>query len=277
MDSCFHVREICMSRHRGGDCARVRNSPLFAAQEIMMASQIVTRMGRVAGHDDIVAILGSEILSGARPPGSRMPSPTELYERFGVSRMLLREVTKTLAAKGMIAAKSRVGTTVLPPEYWNWFDPDVLSWRIGLGLDADFFGHLAEMRRGVEPAAASLAARRRSAAHIAEMRGALAEMAGAGADRRRFADADLKFHIAIASASGNPLVRSFANVVETALAASFSLSAPIQHPEMEKIVARHSTIADAIEAGDSDEAARAMLAVIEDGVDRIARERPQGY
>jgi DNA-binding FadR family transcriptional regulator len=250
---------------------------MFPGQEIMMAGQVMTRMGRIAGHDDIVAILGSEILSGARPPGSRMPAATELYERFGVSRMLLREVTKTLAAKGMIAAKSRVGTTVLPPEYWSWFDPDLLSWRIQLGLDADFFDHLAEMRRGVEPAAAALAARRRSSAHIAEMRDALTGMAEAGPDRRKFADADLKFHIAVASASGNPLIRSFANVVETALAASLSLSAPIRHSEMEKIVARHAAIADAIEAGNSDAAQRAMLAVIEDGVDRIARERPQGY
>src|SRR4051794_13850112 len=201
-----------------------------------MVSQVVTHLGRMAGHDEIVAILGSEILSGARPPGSRIPSAAELYERFGVSRMLLREVTKTLAAKGMITAKSRVGTTVLPSEYWNWFDPDLLSWRIRLGFDADFFGHLAEMRRGVEPTAAALAARRRAAAHIEEMRDALTCMAQAGTDRRTFADADLKFHIAVASASGNPLVRSFANVVETALAASFSLSAPIQHAEMEKIV-----------------------------------------
>jgi DNA-binding FadR family transcriptional regulator len=242
-----------------------------------MASQVVTRLGRIAGHNEIVAILGSEILSGARPPGSRMPSAAELYERFGVSRMLLREVAKTLAAKGMITAKSRVGTTVLPPEYWNWFDPDLLSWRIRLGLDAEFFGHLAEMRRGVEPAAAALAARRHTAAHVAQMREALAGMAEAGTDRRAFADADLRFHVAVASASGNPLVRSFANVVETALAASFSLSAPIQRSEMEKIVARHAAIADAIEAGDSGSAERAMLAVIEDGVDRIERERPQGF
>ena len=66
-------------------------------------------------------------------------------------------------------------------------------------------------------------------------------------------------------------------MVETALAASFSLSAPIQHSEREKIVARHTAIADAIEARDSDAAERAMLTVIDDGVDRIARERPQGY
>jgi|GraSoiStandDraft_4_1057263.scaffolds.fasta_scaffold294362_1 DNA-binding FadR family transcriptional regulator len=240
-----------------------------------MVSQVVTHLGRMAGHDEIVAILGSEILSGARPPGSRIPSAAELYERFGVSRMLLREVTKTLAAKGMITAKTRVGTTVLPSEYWNWFDPDVLSWRVQLGLDPDLFGHLAEMRGGVEPVAAALAARRRTSAHIAQMRDALVRMASAGTDRRAFADADLRFHIAVAVASGNPLFRSFANVIETALGASLSLSAPIQLPEIDKIVGRHAAIADAIEAGDAAAAQRAMVSVIDDGLDRVVRQRPQ--
>jgi DNA-binding FadR family transcriptional regulator len=51
---------------------------------------------RMAGHTQIVAILGSEILSGARKPGSRLPSPEEMYSTFGVSRVVLREVTRTL-------------------------------------------------------------------------------------------------------------------------------------------------------------------------------------
>ena len=55
---------------------------------------------RGQGHADIVATLGSEILSGIRAPGSRLPSAEEMFVTFGVSRMVLREVTRTLAAKG---------------------------------------------------------------------------------------------------------------------------------------------------------------------------------
>jgi DNA-binding FadR family transcriptional regulator len=227
---------------------------------------------RPSGHDEIAAALGSEILSGARPPGSRLPSAAELYELFGVSRVVLREVTKTLAAKGLIATKSRVGTHVLPGEYWNWFDPDVLAWRIRLGFDSTFIDQLAEMRRAVEPAGAALAAEHRTAAHISAMRDALAAMARAGSDRRAFADADLAFHIAVAAASGNPLFRAFAGVVETALAGYFSISTPVQDAAVAANIARHAAIADAIEAGHGQAAARAMLSVIDEGLDRVRRE-----
>jgi DNA-binding FadR family transcriptional regulator len=234
-----------------------------------VVSQVLRRPGRTAGHDEIAAALGGEILSGVRPPGSRLPSPDELFERFGASRMLLREVTKTLAAKGMITAKSRIGTHVLPAEHWNWFDADVLTWRVQLGLDQEFVQHLAQMRRSVEPGAAALAAQHRTAAHLADMRAALAAMARARTDRRAFAQADLDFHIAVAAASGNPLFRSFASVVETALGALFSLSTPIEDAARETIIARHAEIADAIEARDPEMAASRMLAVINQGVERV--------
>lgn len=239
---------------------------------MMIATQILRRPGRTAGHDEIAATLGAEILSGARAPGSRLPSPEELFDRFGASRMLLREVTKTLAAKGLITAKTRIGTHVLPPEHWNWFDPDVLAWRVRLGFDQDFLRHLSQMRRSVEPGAAALAAEHRTVEHLAAMRAALADMAQAGTDRRAFAEADLDFHISVATASGNPLFRSFASVIETALGAYFTLSTPIGGTAMAAIVARHAEIVDAIEAKDPDEAARRMLAVINQGVERVIPE-----
>lgn len=239
----------------------------------MGRSKIVSRNGRLVGHNEIAAVLGSEILSGARPAGSRMPSAEELFERFGVSRVVMREVTKTLAAKGMIAAKSRVGTMVLPQEYWNWFDHDVLAWRVRLGFDEDFLMHLVQMRHAVEPATAALAAEVRTAADVSEMREALAAMTRAGSDHRGFAQADLDFHIAVAAASGNPLFRAFAAVVETALDAYFTLSTPMTDDAMVEVVTHHAKIADAIERQDRDAAARAMAAVIDDGLGRIRASR----
>lgn len=237
----------------------------------MASTPIQSRPTRVHGHDEIAAIIGAEILSGQRLPGDRIPSAEELYERFGASRALMREVSKTLAAKGMITAKSRVGTQVLPPEHWNWFDPDVLAWRVRIGLDEAFFRYIAEVRRAVEPAGAALAAERRSADDLRQMRGALERMALAGANRHAFAEADLDLHIAVAAASGNPLFRSFAAVIETALGAYFSLSAPAQNDRAGISIARHAAIADAIEARDGAAAARAMLAVIDEGLESVTR------
>jgi DNA-binding FadR family transcriptional regulator len=228
------------------------------------------RGARSAGHDEIVAILGSEILSGSRPPGSRIPTAEELQERFGASRVLMREVTKTLVAKGLVAAKSRVGTHVLSPEYWNWFDSDVLAWRVRLGLDRQLFVHLGELRRAVEPAAAASAAQHRTDEDMAAMRKALAAMADAGSDRREFSAADLQFHVAVAAASGNPLFRSFTAVVETALGAYLHLSTVgVAETAIAESVQQHTLIADAIEDGDSQGAADRMLEVIVLGMSRV--------
>jgi len=173
----------------------------------------------------------------------------------------------------MVASKSRVGTHVLDPSRWNWFDSDVLGWRVRLGLDAGFLAQLAEMRRAVEPAGAALAAKHHSPEHIADMRVALDAMAAAGSDRRAFAEADLDFHIAVSAASGNPLFRAFAGVVETALAASFTISSPANRQGVADNVARHRAIADAIEAGNAEAGAHAMLTVIDEGLARVSGER----
>ena len=231
------------------------------------------RSGRVARHDEIVAILGSQILSGARPPGSRLPTEEEMLAQFGASRVLLREITKTLVAKGLAIAKPRVGTRVSPPEQWSYYDPDILAWKVRLGFDRQFLEQLVQMRRAVEPAAAAVAAEQRTEAHIADMRKALAAMSrAAGSDKRAFSDADLDFHIAVAAASGNPLFRSLASVIEAALEAYFALSTPLQIDAMEAAVASHTRIADAIERRAGEEAARAMRAVIDEGPDRVRRQ-----
>lgn len=196
-----------------------------------------------------------------------MLTVAEMRDRFGRSRVLLREVTKTLVAKGMVVTKSRVGTHVLPPEHWNWFDPDVLAWRVQLGLDARFLAQLGEMRRAVEPTAAALAAVNRGDADLAAMRAATEAMAGEG-----FARADLAFHIAVATASGNPLFRAFAGVIEAALAASLSESSPRDPADAARTAARHQAIVDAIEARDAGTAAARMLTVIDEGLARFTKD-----
>jgi DNA-binding FadR family transcriptional regulator len=228
------------------------------------------------GHDEVAATLACEIIAGARPAGSRLPAVEEMYERFGVSRVMVREVTKTLTAKGLVSAKTKVGTLVLPPERWNWFDPDFLAWRVRVGLDAEFFDQLTQMRRAVEPKAAALAAEHSSASVIVDLRSALDAMACSGGGNREFAQADLRFHVTVGAASGNPLFRSFASVVETALAASLSLTAPLSEEAVATTVARHRLIVDAIEAGNPEHAAQAMLGVINEGSDRLHENKVPG-
>ena len=125
----------------------------------------------MSSHDQIAAILGTEILKGIHQPGANMPPEAELIERFQISRTVMREVMKTLTAKGFVTSKTRIGTRVLDPVNWDYFDADVLAWRVRMGLDDEFRLSLTEVRRAIEPVAAGLAARRRTAAHVVALRG----------------------------------------------------------------------------------------------------------
>jgi DNA-binding FadR family transcriptional regulator len=228
----------------------------------------------LSSQDQIASMLGSEILRGIHRPGDNLPPEPELMGRFHVSRTVLREVMKTLSAKGFILSKTRVGTRVRDPVYWSLFDADVLAWRVRIGLDDRFLVSLREIRRAVEPAAAALAARRRTSTNILRLRSCVRQMGRSGHTRQSFADADLDFHVEIGIASGNPLMRSLASVVEAALAASFSQSSAVDDPgEHENAVNGHAAIVDAIEARDEQAAIQAMLKVIDIGAQRIEKAR----
>jgi GntR family transcriptional regulator, transcriptional repressor for pyruvate dehydrogenase complex len=54
----------------------------------------------------------SYILSEQLAPGDRLPTEAELAERFGVSRLSLRESTKALEFLGIVESKAGVGLTV---------------------------------------------------------------------------------------------------------------------------------------------------------------------
>jgi DNA-binding FadR family transcriptional regulator len=229
---------------------------------------------RLSSQANIAAELGAEILSGARKPGDRMPSDAEMQKKFGVSRVVTREIIKTLAAKGMVTSKMKLGTLVLDPSNWNWLDPDVLSWRVSVGLDLEFMAQITTVRRAVEPMAAALAARTHTRADIAKLREAITAMAQAKDNRRQFAEADLHFHIAVSAISRNPFFHSFAGVIGTALYAVLALNAEADSPKAQaRTVARHEAVVDAIEAGDADAAAKAMLNIINDGLTDAKKAR----
>jgi DNA-binding FadR family transcriptional regulator len=126
------------------------------------------------------------------------------------------------ALRAYRVARARRPPAARDPVHWNFFDADVLAWRVRVGMDDEFTCSLTEIRRALEPAAAALAAKRRTVADIAQLRRHVSDMARSGHTRRSFAEADLAFHLAIGVATANPLMRSFASVIEAALVASFT-------------------------------------------------------
>jgi DNA-binding FadR family transcriptional regulator len=224
---------------------------------------------RQTSHAQVVDELGKAIVSGAFPIGSILPGDAELVQRFKVSRTVLRESMKTLAAKGLVVPRARVGTKVTEKNLWNMFDSEVLTWHFDSGVDREFLLHLYDIRMAFEPFAAGLVAERASAEEIENLRMLAAEMAAPGHTTDSLAFADLHFHLAIAESSHNPFMRTLGSLIEAALVGMFRMSTPPSENGFANISDTHMLIVDAITAGDGPAAKKAMEAVILEGRDRV--------
>src|SRR3954469_676249 len=96
-------------------------------------------------HGEIVHEIGLRILRGDLRPGDVLPGEEELGGELGVSRTVLREAIKVLAAKRLVESRPKTGTRVLPRGEWNLIDPDVLAWRLEADPDEQFFADVNEL------------------------------------------------------------------------------------------------------------------------------------
>ena len=220
-------------------------------------------------HAQVVDELGRAIVSGGYPVGSILPGDAELAQRFKVSRTVLRETMKTLAAKGMVVAKARVGTRVTEKNLWNMFDSEIIAWHFDNGATEEFLLQLYDIRLAFEPFAAGLVAERATADDIVHLRELALEMAQPGHTSESLALADLHFHLAVADASHNPFMRTLGSLIEAALVGMFRISTPPSQNGFSTIADTHMRIVDAIAAGDVENARKAMEVVIIEGRDHV--------
>lgn len=213
----------------------------------------------VSLHEQTVDMLGGRIVHGHYPPGESL-LPEQLEEEFGISKTVLREALRVLAAKGLVDSRQRRGTVVRPRSSWKLLDADLLRWQSD-EPDEAFLENLAEVRGIVEPAGARLAAMRHTPADLDALRAALQAMAEAGSDGGAVVDADLAFHRALLDAAHNELLRRMEVVIETGLRARDQLVH--QGETWPDSVPVHRAIFDAVEASDPFAAERAMQALLE--------------
>ena len=172
-------------------------------------------------HGQIVGTLAREVLGGALAPGDALPNEDLLAARFDVSRSSVREAVKTLAAKGLIESRQRVGARIRPRADWHMLDPDLLAWHPDVLHDRPLMEGLLETRRIIEPAAAELAAARATDAEFDALAAALDAMAEAAPhDLEACCEADLAFHGGIIAASRNVVLGGLVATIAAALRAS---------------------------------------------------------
>ena len=165
--------------------------------------------------------IGQLILRGHFAPGVLLPNEAEWCKRLRMSRSVVREAVKMLSAKGLVISRPKIGTRVQPRERWNLLDRDVLLWYAASAGKESMLDSIQQMRRIFEPEAAALAAVNHDAAQMETISIACRDMGLAPTLEMRI-EADVRFHRAILSASGNEFLVPFGFLVESALVEVFN-------------------------------------------------------
>lgn len=220
----------------------------------------------------VVEDLGVRIVRGDLNPNEPFPKEADLEAQFGVSRSVIREAVKTLAAKGLLESRTRTGIRALPPLHWNLLDAEVLSWRYSALPPSQFFAELFEIRLMIEPESAALAAQRATPADLEELDTAFHAMAEASQANAPGIEADLRFHHAILAAGQNPLLLQMGNLIGTGLLISHRFS----RESFAFFLPMHKDVMDAIKAADAPAARAAMQRLLTGTRDYMKDHIPEG-
>jgi GntR family transcriptional repressor for pyruvate dehydrogenase complex len=197
--------------------------------------------------EDLANDMRQSILRERLKDGDKLPTEKVLCERYGVSRTVVREAIARLKNEGILVGRQGAGTFIAKRRGHNIF-------RLIPGTQKnEHFKSVFELRLGVEVVGAGLAAERRTREDLGRLKSAISAMA----DPLTRSDADIAFHIAVASATRNPLYESFVGFLSNELSdviAEAVQNTMSRHPQdVEGVLREHRNILDGIV--DSDPAA----------------------
>ncbi|MGO4595252.1 FadR/GntR family transcriptional regulator [Leifsonia sp. 2TAF2] len=221
-------------------------------------------------HEQAIASLGARIVSGDIPVGTVLTP-----EGLGISRTVLRECIRVLESLGLVQARRRRGTVVMPAGQWQALDPRILGWRLAGPDRLDALGDLSELRLAVEPVAARLASSRATPDQCGALTAAIVGMSATqrSADRDEYLAHDRDFHRILLEASGNPVFAALNSAVAEALNGR-TAHALMPHNANPEAIRLHEEVAAAVRRGDAAAAEDGMRAIVEEAdaaVQRLAR------
>lgn len=209
------------------------------------------------------------IVDGQHAHGARLPGENDLARQFEVSRPVIRAALKRLRTEGLIMSRQGSGSFVVAPG-----ERKTLSFQ-PVETIADL-QRCYEFRLTIEPAAAAMAATRRSDAQLAEIAKFLAQMRDATERRSHREDADFSFHLAITAAANNQYFETSMRALKDHIAVGMKfhgLSLQSVRGGLDHVLEEHAAIHEAIRLGQAEVAREAMLMHVTGSRDRLFEGR----
>jgi len=218
----------------------------------------------------------ADIRSGRWRPGDRIPTELELMARFGVSRAPIREAMQSLHLLGIVDISPRRGAVVRALPLQSVVDLAVLSGAMDRERPVN---DVFEFRDAMESAIGELTAANATDEQIAALLSILGDNQAAVArgDRVEARNVDIRFHAAIAEASGNMVFQAVSEAIAGLLTEFRRMTGGIPGAA-EASLGEHEEIFRAIASHDGPAARRASERHIRNTRARYesARPVPQG-
>lgn len=211
----------------------------------------------------VINALGLRILRNELSEGS-VTTASALQEEYGVSRTVVREACQVLQSKGMMQARTKTGTVILPRSEWNLLDPELIGWYRQIGAGPQLVREMEEVRTGYEPWAASIAATRRTAAELDTIWQAYQRMVDSveaeGVLSEKLISADLEFHQAILLATHNAIFIRLGLLVRPVLQIRDQMA--MRHDLSTDFLDEHGAVFEAIKKQQPESAETAMRVLL---------------
>ncbi len=213
--------------------------------------------------DKIIEQLRSLIISGDLKPGDKLPPERKLAERMGVGRLQVRDAIRKLEFYGIVKTLPQSGTIVagLGISALEGLITDVLK------IEQSDFKSLVETRVILEKQSAYFAALRRTDEDIVEMSNALEAYQANINSGMNAVEEDLLFHLKIAEASKNSVLKSLMMIITPDIVNSFISLEVCDDRNIEKPLDEHRRILQCIINQDAEAAADAMQEHLQDVLD----------
>jgi len=202
---------------------------------------------RTPAYEEVIVRLAGLLHQGRLKPGDRLPPERALAQRMRVSRATLREALRVMQLRGLIVSRQGAGNFIAGGK------PEDLAEALHHLALQDIF----ELRLLVEPSIAALAAERANRQDLLRLESILQQQEKEMNEKRMAGLTDEAFHSALAEATHNRAVLQVGSTLMKVISPSRNES--LQTSERARVsLASHRRIVEAIQAGDSVEARRAM-------------------
>jgi len=204
--------------------------------------------------DLIISQIRKLIISGALKPGEKLPSERKLAEHLGVSRGQIREAINKLQIYGIVKVLPQSGTVVsgMGIVALEGLITDILR------LEEVDLKSLVETRSLLEKEAARLAAINRTPDDLVQLNNALNLYEQKLLQGDVAVEEDLLFHIKIAEASKNAVLKSLMMIITPDIVKSFIKFKVCSESDNRKTIAEHRKILEMISDQDIEGAMEAM-------------------